>query len=141
MTFAFDDLASPLGERRLCIYILFTSNVILRHKLDVILMYNILDVLLPMHVLDFLPLLLATTVIAPMFGEFQPQSNNAAGSVVSKTLVLSLTMVLKHKYAPSDPSGKPGELSGRNTPGGIPTGEPTGPRGAPGPRTGPCRGP
>ena len=34
------------------------------------------------------------------FREFQPQSNNAAGSfVVPKTAVLSLTMVLKSKYA------------------------------------------
>ena len=68
------------------------------HILDVILMH-ILDVLIRMHILDVLLLLLATTVIAPLFWEFQPQSNNAAGSVVvPKTTVLSLTTVLKHKY-------------------------------------------
>ena len=69
------------------------------HILDVILMH-ILDVLIRMHILDVLLLLLATTVIAPLFWEFQPQSNNAAGSVVvPKTTVLSLTTILKHKYA------------------------------------------
>ena len=53
-----------------------------------------------MHIPDVLMLLLATTVIAPLFWEVQPQSNNAAGSiVVPKTMVLSLTTVLKHKYA------------------------------------------
>ena len=60
---------------------------------------HILDVLIRMHILDVLLLLLATTVIAPLFWEFQPQSNNAAGSVVvPKTTVVSLTAVLKHKY-------------------------------------------
>ena len=69
------------------------------HILDGILMH-ILDVLIRMHILDVLLLLLATTVIAPLFWEFQPQSNNAAGSVVvPKTTVLSLATVLKHKYA------------------------------------------
>ena len=68
------------------------------HILDVILMH-ILDVLIRMHILDVLLLLLATTVIAPLFWEFQPQSNNAAGSVVvPKTTLLSLTTLLKHKY-------------------------------------------
>ena len=53
-----------------------------------------------MHILDVLLLLLATTVIAPLFWEFQPQSNNTAGSVVvPKTTLLSLTTLLKHKYA------------------------------------------
>ena len=49
-----------------------------------------------MLLLAFCMLLLATVVIAPLF---QPQSNNAAGSVVvPKTTVVSLTMVLKHIY-------------------------------------------
>ena len=53
----------------------------LMHILNVILMH-MLDVLIHMHILDvLLLLLLATTVIAPLFGEFQPQSNNGAGSV------------------------------------------------------------
>ena len=69
------------------------------HILDVILMHRF-DVLIRMHVLDgLLLLLLATTVIAPLFWEFQPQSNNAAGSVVvPKTTLLSLTTLLKHNY-------------------------------------------
>ena len=45
-------------------------------------------------------LLLATTVIAPLCWEFEPQSNNAAGNVVvPKITLLSPTTVLKHKYA------------------------------------------
>ena len=89
---------APWGEENL-VFILYILDVILMHILDVILMH-ILDVLIRMHILDVLLLLLATTVIAPLFWEFQPQSNNAAGSVVvPKTTVLSLTTVLKHKYA------------------------------------------
>ena len=69
--------------------------------LDEILMH-IIYVLMRMHISDvllLLPLLLATTVIAPLVWEFQPQSNNAAGSVVlAEKAVLSLTKVLKHKY-------------------------------------------
>ena len=67
--------------------------------LNVILMH--FDVLVRTHMLDvLLLLLLATTVTAPLFWKFQPQSNNAAGSVVApKTMVPSLTTVLKHKYA------------------------------------------
>ena len=61
---------------------------------------HILDVLTRIHLLDVLMLLLATTMIAPLFCEFQPLSNNAAGSVaVPKTTVLSSTTVLKHNYA------------------------------------------
>ena len=53
----------------------------------------ILDVLL------LLLLLLAATVNAPLVWELQPQSNNAASSVVvPKTTLLSLTTVLQHKY-------------------------------------------
>ena len=60
---------------------------------------HILDVRIRMHILDVLLLLRATTVIAPLFGEFQPQINNAAGSdAVPKTTALWLTTVLKHKY-------------------------------------------
>ena len=67
------------------------------HILDVILM-RILDVLIRMQILDVLLLLMATTLIAQLFWEFQPQGNNAAGSVVvPKTTMLSITMVLKHK--------------------------------------------
>ena len=57
---------------------------------------HILDVLIRMHILDvLLLLLLAKTVTAPLFGDFQPQSNNDAGSVVvPKATVLSLTTVL-----------------------------------------------
>ena len=69
------------------------------HILDVILMH-ISDVLIRIHILDVLLLLLATTVTAPLFSEFQAQNNNAAGSVfVRKTTVLSVTTVLKYKYA------------------------------------------
>ena len=69
------------------------------HMLHEILVH-VLDVLIRMHMLDVLLLLLATAVTAPLFLEFQPQSNNAAGSVaVSKTTVLSLPTVLKHKCA------------------------------------------
>ena len=85
-------------------------DVILMHILDIILM-RILYVIIRMHILDVLLLLLAATVIAPLFFEFQPQSNNAAGSaVVHKTTALSLTTLLKHKYeiamgAAGGPSG------------------------------------
>ena len=52
-----------------------------------------------MHISDVVLLLLATAVIAQLFWEFQPQSDNAAGSVVlPETTALSLTMVLMHKY-------------------------------------------
>ena len=68
------------------------------HELDVISMH-ILDVLIRIHILDVSLLPLATTVIALLLSEFHPQSNNAADSVVvPKTMVLSLTMVLKHKH-------------------------------------------
>ena len=51
------------------------------------------------YILDVLLLLQAATLIAPLFWEFQPQSNAAAGTVpVSKTTRLSLTSVLQHKY-------------------------------------------
>ena len=79
----------------LCLNIL---DVIRMHTLDVILMH-ILHVLIHMHILHVLLLLLATTLIAPLFLEFQPRSIKAAGSVVvRKTTVLSVAMVLKHKY-------------------------------------------
>ena len=59
---------------------------------------HILDVLIRMHILDVLLLLLATTVIALLFWEFQPQSNNAAGSVVvPKTTLLSALLYLKQR--------------------------------------------
>ena len=75
----------------LFVYIL---DVILMHILHGISMH-VLDVLICMHILDVLLLLLATMVIAPLFGEFQPQSNNVAGSVaVPETSVLSPTRVL-----------------------------------------------
>ena len=69
------------------------------HTLEVILMHT-LDSLIRMHILDaLLLLLLATTVIATLFGEFQTQSNNAAGSVVvTKTMVLISTTVPQHTY-------------------------------------------
>ena len=74
------------------------------HVLDVILMH-ISDVLIRMHILDvLLLLLLATTVIAPLFCGVQPQSNNV---VVPKTMVLSLTMVVKHKYVKFERVCKP----------------------------------
>ena len=63
---------------------------------------HILDALICMHVLNVLLLLLETKENAPLFWEFQPQSNKAAGSVVPKTTVLSSTAVLKHKYASID---------------------------------------
>ena len=64
---------------------------------------HIFNVIMRMHILDvLLLLLLPTMVIAPLFWECQPQSNNAAGSVVvPKTTVLSSTRVLKHKYVES----------------------------------------
>ena len=105
MIFAFAQGASPLGGATYCI-----RDEILMHILHVILIH-ILDVLIPMHILDvllllllllllwLLLLLLATTLIAPLLWDSQPQSNNAAGSVVvPETTVLSLTMVLRHKY-------------------------------------------
>ena len=97
-TFSSSQGACPLGERKNQVFILYILDVILMHILDGILMH-ILDVLIRMHILDVLLLLLATTVIAPLFWEFQPQSNNAAGSVVvPKTTLLSLTTLLKHQY-------------------------------------------
>ena len=97
MMFALPQGASPLWKGKF-VSILNIPNVILMHILDVILMH-ILDVLIRMHILNVLLLLPATKVIALLFWEFQPQSNNAAGSVVvSKTTALSLTTVLKHKY-------------------------------------------
>ena len=48
-----------------------------------------INVFARMHILDLLLLL-----IAPLFWEFQPQSNNAASSVaVPETMVLSVTTV------------------------------------------------
>ena len=65
---------------------------------------HILDVFIRIHILNVLLLLMATAVTASLFGEFQLQSNNAAGSVVvPETMVLSLTTVLKHKYALRNP--------------------------------------
>ena len=61
---------APWGEENL-VFILYILDVILMHILDVILMH-ILDVLIRMHILDVLLLLLATTVIALLFWEFQP---------------------------------------------------------------------
>ena len=91
----------PWGQEHVLL-ILYKSDVILMNILDVIFMH-ILYVLIRMHTLDvslLLLLMLATTVIAPLFSEFQPQSNNAAGSVVGpQTTVLSSTTVHKHKYA------------------------------------------
>ena len=63
---------------------------------------RMLNVIL-MHALDVLP-----TVIALLFWTFQPQSNNAADSVVApKTTMLFLTMMLKHKYAYIDLAWSP----------------------------------
>ena len=77
----------PRGQEKL-VFILYKLDSRLMHILDVILMH-ILDVLIRMHMLDVLLLLLATTVMAPLFWEFQPQSNNAAGIVVvPRTTVL-----------------------------------------------------
>ena len=90
---------APWGEENV-VFILYILDVILMHILDGILMH-MLDVLIRMHILDvLLLLLLATTVIAPMFWECQPQTNESAGSVVvSKTTLLSVTTVVKHKHA------------------------------------------
>ena len=81
------------------IFVLYILDVIRMHILDVILMHT-LGVVIQMHILDvLLLLLLPTTVIAPLFWGFQPQSNKGAGSVVvPTTTVLSLPTVLKHKY-------------------------------------------
>ena len=54
------------------------------------------------HIVCLVLFLPATTVVAALFREFQPESNNAAGSVVvPKTTVLSLTTLFEHKYATS----------------------------------------
>ena len=91
--------AGPLGDRKNNLFISYILDVILMHILNVILMH-ILDVRIRIHILDVLLLVLATMAVASLFGEFQPQSNNSAGSVfVPKTTVLSVTTVLKHKYA------------------------------------------
>ena len=68
--------ACPLGERKNHVFILYILDVILMHILDVILMH-ILDVLIRMHILDVLLLLLATTVIAPLFWELHRCNNGA----------------------------------------------------------------
>ena len=79
-------------------FILSILDVVLMHILDVILMH-ILDVRIRMHILDVLLLVLATMVTALLIGECQPQSNDAAGSVVApKATKLSSTTVLKRKY-------------------------------------------
>ena len=86
---------APWGEEHL-VLISYISGVKLMHILDVILMH-ILDVRIRMQISNVLLLLLATTVLAPLFWGFQPQSNNVFGSVVvPKTTVVSLTTVLKH---------------------------------------------
>ena len=78
---------------------MYILDVILMHILIVILMHT-LDVFIRMNILDVLPLLCTTTVIAALFWEFQPQSKNAAGSVVvPKTTVLSLTTLLEKGWA------------------------------------------
>ena len=98
MLFALGQGAS-WGEEN-CESILYILDVMFMRILHVILMHT-LHVLIRMHILDvLLLLLLATIVIAPLLWKFQPHSNNAAGTVVvPKTTVLSLTTVLKHKYA------------------------------------------
>ena len=100
MIVAFTQRASPLGGEKCCldsvyIYIPRNTHAYIRCNIDVYIRcpYNrrILGALLL--------LLLATTVIASLFWEFQPHSNNAVGSVVvPKTALLFLTTVLKHKY-------------------------------------------
>ena len=76
MIFTFAQVASPLGARTL-ICILYVFHGILVQTLSIILIHK-LEILIRMHILDVLLLLMATTVIAPLFGEFQQQSNNAA---------------------------------------------------------------
>ena len=57
----------PLGKRRNHVFIPYVLDVILMHILDVVFMH-ILIVLIRMHMLDVvLLLLLATTVIEPLF--------------------------------------------------------------------------
>ena len=79
MMLALDQGRTPWGEENL-VLIFYILDVLLMHTLDVILLH-ILDVLIRMHILNVLLLLLVTTVIAPLFWEFQPESNNAASSV------------------------------------------------------------
>ena len=76
MIFALAQGASPLGEGKCYIYFVYILDVILMHILDVILMH-ILYVLIRMHILDVLLLLLATTVIAPLFWELHRCNNGA----------------------------------------------------------------
>ena len=83
------------------------------HILDPIFMC-IVDVLIRMHILDVLLLLLATLVIAPLSWEFQPQVNDAAGSVVvpKKTTFVwaplgPLWASLGPLWAPQGPCGLP----------------------------------
>ena len=78
----------------LFVYIRLNTHAYIKCNIDAYIRF-----LICMHILGVLLLLLATTMIALLFREFQPQSNNAAGSfVVPKTMVLSLTTVLKRRY-------------------------------------------
>ena len=92
---------APWGKENV-VFVWHMSGVILMHILDVILTHT-LDVLIRTRILHVLLLLLAGMVIAPLFWGVQPQSNNAAGSVVvPNTAVMSLTTVLKDKYGQSN---------------------------------------
>ena len=68
--------ACPLGERNNHGFSLYILDVIPMHMLDAILI-NILDVLIRMQILNVLLLLLATTVIAPLFWKLLRCNNGA----------------------------------------------------------------
>ena len=81
MTFALAQGASSLGVGNL-VFILYISSVILVHILHVILMH-ILNVLTRIQILDVLLLLLATTVIAPLFGTFSHRATTLLAALLS----------------------------------------------------------